>query len=45
MNLYHIYMGAWYFGWIGAPLAIIANILVSKFTKPTPVEIRKFLAE
>jgi len=39
------YLGAWYFGWVGAPLAIITNILVSKFTKPTPIEIRKFLAE
>lgn len=39
------YLGAWYFGWVGAPLAIITNILVSRFTKPTPIEIRKFLAE
>ena len=39
------YLGAWYFGWVGAPLAILTNILVSKFTKPTPIEIRKFLAE
>jgi len=29
----------------GIPFAIIANIIVSKFTKPTPIEIRKFLAE
>jgi cation/acetate symporter len=39
------WLGAWYFAWIGAPLAIIANIVVSKFTKETPVEIRKFLIE
>ncbi|PLW99768.1 MAG: cation acetate symporter [Marinilabiliales bacterium] len=39
------WLGAWYFAWIGAPLAIIVNILVSKFTKPTPIEIKKFLAE
>ena len=39
------YLGAWYFAWIGAPLAIITNIVVSKLTKPTPVEIRKFLVE
>ncbi len=39
------YLGAWYFAWFGAPLAIITNIVVSKFTKPTPIEIRKFLAE
>ena len=39
------WLGAWYFAWIGAPLAIIANIIVSKFTKVTPIEIRKFLIE
>jgi len=39
------YLGAWYFAWFGAPLAILTNIIVSKFTKPTPVEIRKFLIE
>jgi cation/acetate symporter len=37
------WLGAWYFAWIGAPLAIIANIVVSKLTPPTPLEIRKFL--
>jgi len=39
------WLGAWYFAWVGAPLAIITNIIVSKLTKPTPVEIRKFLVE
>jgi len=40
------WLNVWYFAWIGAPLAIIVNILVSKLSKnPTPVEIRKFLAE
>jgi cation/acetate symporter len=39
------WLEAWYFAWIGAPLAIIANIVVSKLTKPTPLEIRKFLIE
>jgi len=39
------WLGAWYFAWIGAPLAIVANIIVSKITKPTPLEIRKFLIE
>ncbi len=39
------WLGAWYFAWIGAPLAIIANIIVSKLTPDTPVEIRKFLIE
>jgi cation/acetate symporter len=39
------YLEAWYFAWIGAPLAIIANIVVSLLTKETPVEIRKFLIE
>ncbi len=39
------YLGAWYFAWIGAPLAIIANIIVSLSTEETPIEIRKFLIE
>jgi len=39
------YLGAWYFAWFGAPLAILTNIIVSKFTAPTPIEIRKFLVE
>ena len=39
------WLGAWYFAWIGAPLAIIVNIIVSKFSKETPLEIRKFLVE
>ncbi len=38
-------LGAWYFGIIGAPLAIITHIIVAKLTKPTPIEIRKFLIE
>jgi len=39
------WLNVWYFAWIGAPLAIITNIVVSLFTKPTPIEIRKFLVE
>lgn len=39
------YLGAWYFAWIGAPLAIAANIIVSNLTKETPLEIRQFLIE
>ena len=39
------WLEAWYFAWIGAPLAILANIVVSRLTKPTPLEIRKFLIE
>lgn len=39
------WLEAWYFAWIGAPLAIITNIIVSKLTKETPIEIRKFLIE
>ncbi len=39
------YLGAWYFAWIGAPLAIATNIIVSKLTPETPIEIRKFLIE
>ena len=39
------YLNAWYFAWLGAPLAILANIIVSIATgKDTPVEIKKFLA-
>jgi len=40
------YLNAWYFGWLGAPLAILTNIVVSKLSKDkTPHEIIKFLAE
>jgi cation/acetate symporter len=39
------WLNVWYFAWIGAPLAIAVNIIVSKLTTPTPLEIRKFLAE
>ena len=39
------WLGAWYFAWIGAPLAIFTNIVVSKMTKDTPLEIKKFLVE
>lgn len=40
------YLNAWYFAWLGAPLAIIANIVASKISKnKTPIEIKKFLAE
>ncbi len=39
------WLEAWYFAIFGAPLAIIVHIIVSKLTKPTPIEIRKFLIE
>ncbi|MGM0666579.1 MAG: VC_2705 family sodium/solute symporter [Bacteroidota bacterium] len=39
------WLEAWYFAWIGAPLSILVNIIVSKLTSPTPLEIRKFLIE
>lgn len=39
------WLNVWYFAWFGAPLAIIVNIVVSLLTKPTPLEIKKFLAE
>lgn len=39
------WLNVWYFAWIGAPLAVIVNIVVSKLTTPTPPEIKKFLAE
>jgi len=39
------WLGPWYFAWIGAPLAIFMNIIVSLMTEETPLEIRKFLVE
>jgi len=39
------WLEAWYFAIIGAPLSILVHIIVAKFTKPTPLEIRKFLIE
>jgi cation/acetate symporter len=39
------WLGAWYFGIIGAPLAIIVHIVVARMTPETPIEIRKFLIE
>ncbi len=45
MDFITYWLGAWYFAWIGAPLAIIVHIIVAKFTKETPIEIRKFLIE
>ena len=39
------WLGAWYFAWLGAPLALVVNIVVSKITPETPIEIRKFLIE
>jgi cation/acetate symporter len=44
-DFFSYYLGAWYFAWIGAPLAIVVNIIVSKLTPETPVEIRQFLIE
>lgn len=40
------YLDAWYFAWLGAPLAIIANIVVSIATGcDTPDDIKEFLAK
>jgi cation/acetate symporter len=40
------WLNVWYFAWFGAPLAVLVNIIVSKLSKnPTPLEIRRFLAE
>ncbi|MBN1116607.1 MAG: VC_2705 family sodium/solute symporter [Bacteroidales bacterium] len=44
-NFISYWLEAWYFAWIGAPLSIIVHIIVSKLTKETPLEIRKFLIE
>jgi len=38
------WLNPWYFAWIAAPLAIVANIIVSLATPDTPEEIRKHLA-
>ena len=39
------WLNPWYFAWIGAPLAIAANIVVSFITgRDTPDEIKEFLA-
>jgi cation/acetate symporter len=38
------WVNPWYFAWIGAPVAILVNIVVSLFTEPTPEDIKKFLA-
>ena len=39
------WLNPWYYAWIAAPLAILANIVVSMSTEDTPEEIRKHLAE
>jgi len=39
------WLNVWYFAWIAAPMAILANIVVSLVTKPTPDEIKIFLIE
>ena len=44
-EFFDYWLGAWYFAWIGAPLAIIVHIIVAKVTTETPLEIRKFLIE
>ncbi|MCK5384941.1 MAG: VC_2705 family sodium/solute symporter [Alphaproteobacteria bacterium] len=38
------YINPWYYAWIAAPLAVIANIIVSLMTPAPPLEIKKFLA-
>jgi len=41
-----LYVNPWYFAWIGAPLAILTNIVVSLLSKDkTPDEIKQFLTE
>ncbi len=40
------YFNAWYFAWLGAPLAIIANIIGSKMaSEKTPDRIVTFLSK
>lgn len=38
------WLNPWYFAWVAAPLAILANIVVSMNTEDTPEHIRKHLA-
>lgn len=39
------YLNAWYFAWLGAPLAILAHVAVAFATgRDTPEKIKKFLA-
>jgi len=38
------WLNPWYYAWIAAPLAILANIFVSLNSEDTPEEIRKHLA-
>jgi cation/acetate symporter len=39
------WLNPWYYAWIAAPLAVLANIVFSLMTEDTPLEIRKHLAE
>ncbi len=39
------WLNPWYFAWIAAPLAILANIVFSLMGEETPMEIKKHLAE
>jgi len=39
------WLNPWYFAWIAAPLAVLANIVFSNMGEPTPEHIRKHLAE
>ena len=42
----NVYLNAWSFAWLGAPLAIAANIIVSLVSKErTPDAIKEFLAK
>lgn len=39
------WLNPWYFAWIAAPLAVLANIIFSNMGEETPMEIKKHLAE
>lgn len=39
------WLNPWYFAWIAAPLAVLANIVFSGMGETTPEDIRKHLAE
>ncbi len=39
------WLNPWYFAWIAAPLAVLANIVFSLMGEETPMEIKKHLAE
>ncbi len=44
-DFFGYWLNPWYYAWIAAPLAILANIVFSLMSEDTPEHIRKHLAE